>query len=105
MGRVYTITSRSGQSIDVETREYVARTLQNAKNLLCMRMGECPYDRKSGLDAGLLHMNAVQVQRYAFEEVQRVLRWEPDITLISARPVFAEDGTAYIEAKVSVKEG
>lgn len=105
MSRTYTITSQSGQTIDVNTREYVARTLQNARNLLCMHLGECPYDRKSGLDAGLLHMNAAQVRRYVFEEVQRVLRWEPDVTLISARPVFVDHETAYIEATVSIKEG
>ena len=105
MSRVYTISNQSGQTIDVETREYAARTLQNARNLLCMQMGECPFDRKSGIDAGLLHMPASEVRRLVFEEVQRALRWEPDVVLQDARAVFTDEGTAYIEAMVSVKEG
>lgn len=105
MSRIYTITNQSGQAIDVETREYTKRTLQNARNLLCMQMGECPFDRRSGLDAGLLHLPATEVNRLVFEEVQRVLRWEPDVIPVDARAVFLEDGTAYIEAMVSVKEG
>lgn len=105
MSRVYTITNQPGQSIDVETREYTARTLQNARNLLCMHMGECPFDRKSGIDEGLMHMPVTEVNRLVFREVQRALRWEPDVAVTDARAVYLEDGTVYIEAMVSVKEG
>ena len=36
--------------------DFIARTVQNAKNLLMTHMGEVPYDRLRGFDQSLYHL-------------------------------------------------
>ena len=64
--------------------DIVARTLQNAKNLLMTHMGEIPYDRLRGFDAGLFDLPLPRLNEQLLPELDRVMLWEPDVTVISA---------------------
>lgn len=105
MQEVYTINNLSGEPIDFETREYIARTLQNAKNLLCLRKGEVPFDRMSGVDTAIEHMAHGQMQEIITAEVERVLAWEPDVRVRAVRARAVDAGMVYIEADVTIEEG
>lgn len=103
MADVYTINNLS-ESINFETREYVARTLQNAKNLLCCWKGEIPYDRMAGLDPALIDLTFPQLQNTIFAEATRALAWEPDVQVKAARAVAVDVGVLYIEVDVVIQE-
>ena len=62
----------------------VARTLQNAKNLLMTEMGEVPYDRYRGFDYALYHLPIDQMRLALLPELDRVMMWEPDASVVSA---------------------
>lgn len=65
----------------------LARTLQNAKNLLMTEMGEVPYDRLRGLDPAILHLPFDQMRYELPAEVVRVMLWEPDVKVVQATAV------------------
>lgn len=106
MERIYTIDTRA-REIDFEATEYVGRTLENARNLLLLRMGEVPYDRMRGIAPALLELDYAAAQNLITQEVTRALGWEPDVRVLAARILPAGDGTdgAFIlEADVAVTE-
>ena len=65
----------------------LARTLQNAKNLLMTEMGEVPYDRYRGLDPAILHLPFDQMRYELTPEIDRVMLWEPDVGVVEATAV------------------
>lgn len=102
---MYTIDTR-WRAIDTEATEYVRRTLQNARNLLMLTMGEVPYDRMRGIHPGLFEMSLAQAENVITQEVVRVLAWEPDIRVSAVRllpETNGTDGMFIIEADVFVK--
>lgn len=101
---LYTINNLPAP-IDFETREFVARTLQNAKNLLRCYKGEVPYDRMKGIDPAVYHKDYARLQAVITQEVERVLRWEPDVNVQAARCKILSDTELYIEADVEIEEG
>lgn len=85
--------------------DYIMRTLQNAKNLIMCRLGEVPYQRNRGIDPAIYDMPPAESESYIYEEVRRVMAWEPDVTdVISATLIFKDDGNCYIEAVVEIDE-
>ena len=97
---IYTIDNRPAP-IDWQTREYVGRTLQNAKNLLCAWAGEVPYDRLRGLDPHIQGSNYQSVKDNILAEAVRVMLWEPDAKVIAAR-VGYENGNMIVEVDVQI---
>ncbi len=90
------------EAVDFECdNDDVARTLQNAKNLLMTRMGEVPYDRLRGFDHALFHLPLEQMRAALLPEIDRVMLWEPDVTVISAEAV--PNGKGEIAIKVIVE--
>lgn len=81
------------------------RILQNAKNLLMLRMGEVPFDRLRGIDPRLFEMPLPQMQEEALPEVDRVLAWEPRVQAESATCRMVGDGEAMVEVVITMTEG
>ena len=79
------------------------RILQNAKNLLMTRMGDVPYDRLRGLDAGVYDKPIPFVKSHIMQEISRVLAWEPDVRLISVDIRQEVEGTVFL-CEVEVEE-
>lgn len=100
---VYTINNLEAP-IDFEVRDYVGRTLQNAKNLLCCWKGEVPYDRMMGLDPGMIDLTFPQMKNIIFDEATRALAWEPDVKVKAARVIAVEIGVLYVEVDVTIQE-
>ena len=74
----YEITNQPSP-IDFEcNNEIIARTLQNAKNLLMCKMGEVPYDRYRGFDPALFDLPIQEFEEQLLPELDRVMLWEPD---------------------------
>lgn len=104
---IYEINNIPGP-IDFECNDnLLKRTLQNAKNLLVLHMGELPYDRLRGFDRGLYHLPVQRMQEQLFDEVQRAMLWEPDVQVRQVEAVPLEDGEYYITAQleISFEEG
>lgn len=80
----------------------VKRTVQNAKNLLLCRMGEVPYDRYRGFDGALFDLPEKQFQEALLPELDRVMAWEPDVEVVSAKATRQADGSTLIEAIIEV---
>lgn len=100
---IYEITNQPG-AVDFEAREFVPRTVQNAKNLLMTRMGEVPYDRLRGFDGSLYDLPITEFQARLLPEIDRVLLWEPDAEAVSARCERLPGGEVLIHAVISVRE-
>ena len=100
----YEITNEPAQ-IDFEEKEYVRRTVQNAKNLLMTRMGEVPYDRLRGFDHSLFDLPMTEFRARLMPEIDRVLLWEPDAEAVSAEANRREDGGTLIKVIIEVREG
>ncbi|MGN0996009.1 MAG: hypothetical protein ACI4PG_03800 [Candidatus Ventricola sp.] len=101
MGR-YVIDNRRAE-IDFEhAQDMTARTLQNAKNLLMLRSGEIPYDRLRGVDAEMAGMPIARVRERIAQELDRVLLWEPDATLVDAQASLDEQGNLLITATIDI---
>ena len=80
----YMITNQQ-EEIQFENRKSdIARTVQNAKNLLMTRMGEVPYDRLRGFDPALLALPIGRLEEVLMQELDRVMAWEPDVNVVSA---------------------
>lgn len=79
---IYEINNIPGP-IDFECNDNpLRRTLQNAKNLLMLHMGELPYDRFRGFDQGLYHLPEGQIQALLQDEIARIMLWEPDVAAV-----------------------
>lgn len=80
----YIINNRP-EPIDFEIRDDpLRRTIQNAKNLLMLRMGEVPYDRYRGFDPAIYHLPKDQMQHELMADLDRIMLWEPDVEVVSA---------------------
>ena len=80
----YIITNRQ-EPIEFEIKnDMVARTVQNAKNLLMTQMGEVPYDRFRGFDPALYHLPIEKLRLALLPELDRVMLWEPDAEVVEA---------------------
>lgn len=89
--------------IDFQTTDVIKRTLQNAKNLLMCRMGEVPYDRYRGFDPALYDLPMDEMRKELMPELDRVMMWEPDVSVVAAEATLMEDGGVYIKAILNVK--
>jgi len=82
--------------------DFVARTLQNTKNLLMTRLGEVPYDRFRGFNWALYDMPLPLMREELMPELDRMLLWEPDVEVESAECYLNSDGETIIEMTVEV---
>ena len=99
----YIITNRA-EPVDFETdNDDVGRTLQNCKNLLMTRMGEVPYDRLRGFDHALFHLPMEEMRAALLPEINRVMLWEPDVSVISATATPTQDGEIVVEVIVEIE--
>ena len=97
----YMITNRQ-EEIDFEIGDdWIARAVQNAKNLLMTQMGEVPYDRLRGFDPALYHMPIDEMRMALLPELDRLMMYEPDVEVAAASAEFDENGgvliTVYLE--------
>ena len=89
--------------IDMQEKDLVKRTLQNAKNLLMCKKGEVPYDRSRGFNPALYDLPIHDLRRELMPELDRIMIWEPDVSVVSAEATLLKDGSVYIKAIVNVK--
>ena len=80
----------------------VRRTVQNAKNLLLCRMGEIPYDRSRGFNHGLFDLPQKELDEALLPELDRVMMWEPDVEVVSAKATRQTDGSTRLEVVIEV---
>ena len=98
----YIITNEP-EAIDFEIGDnMVARTVQNAKNLLMTQMGEVPYDRLRGFDPALYHLPIQEMRQALLPELDRVMLWEPDVEVAEATAEEDGDGEIVIRAIIEV---
>lgn len=100
----YIITNKQEPILFEECKEAEKRALQNAKNLLMLRMGEVPFDRLRGFDPALYEMPITRMQEELMPEVDRVLAWEPDARAESARCYLDDNDNTVIEVVVVIGE-
>ena len=77
----YTIDNRPGKIEFGATG--MARTVQNAKNLILCRMGEVPFDRGRGFDPKKYHQNMELFRASLMEEIDRAERMHKKIRRFS----------------------
>lgn len=82
--------------------DIIARTIQNAKNLLMTHMGEVPYDRLRGFDQALYHLPIDQMRTALLPELDRVMLWEPDVEVVEATAELLEYGEVKITATIQI---
>lgn len=100
----YIITNRP-EPIDFEiSDDPVARTIQNAKNLLMTFMGEVPYDRYRGLDPAIYHLPLDQMQFELMKDLDRIMLWEPDVDIVSATVAQDDEIGSLITVVIDVEE-
>ena len=80
----------------------IARTVQNAKNLLMTQMGEVPYDRLRGFDPALYHLPIEDMRAALLPELDRVMMWEPDVNVVEATATINENGETLISCVIDV---
>jgi len=97
----YKIDNRPAH-IDFEVQDIIGRTIQNAKNLLMLRMGEVPYDRYRGFDASLFDLPIIEMRAALLPELDRIMLWEPDVEIVDAECFLDENGEAIIEAVIQI---
>lgn len=78
------------------------RTAQNCRNLLMTRMGEVPFDRRRGFDTSLYHLPIEKMRDALLPELDRVMLWEPDAEVVSARCEALGSGEIRIECVIEV---
>lgn len=88
--------------IDFQESDIVLRTIQNAKNLLMCRMGEVPYDRSRGLDPELLDLPIDDLREELLPELDRLMLYEPDVTVVDADASLLSDSTVHIKCTVEI---
>ena len=102
---IYTINNQP-EPIKWETGDFVARTLQNAKNLIMTEEGEIPYDRLRGISHAIFDapytVNHADVRR----EVEKAMLWEPDARVVNVRTRLTGeiDSPLFIEVDLEVNE-
>lgn len=89
--------------IDLQEDDIIKRTLQNAKNLLMCKRGEVPYDRSRGFNPALYDLPIDELRRELMPELDRIMIWEPDVSVVSAEATLLKDGSVYIKAILNVK--
>ena len=98
----YIITNRQ-EPIDFEIGDNrIARTVQNAKNLLMTQMGEVPYDRLRGFDPALYHMPIDRMRTALLPELDRMMMWEPDAAVAAATADIGENHEILITVTIEV---
>lgn len=98
----YIITNQP-EPVEFETsNDLIARTIQNAKNLLMTQMGEVPYDRLRGFDPALYHLPLGQMREALLPELDRVMQWEPDVEVVSATAKPNDAGEIVITCVIDV---
>lgn len=90
------------EPINFEVREPITRTVQNAKNLLMCHMGEVPYDRFRGFDPDLYDLPINVMRNELLPELDRVMLYEPDVSVADASATMRSDGSIYIEVIIDV---
>ena len=98
---VYEITSEASP-VDFECggNTTLARTLQHARNLIRLRRGELPFDRKRGLDWSLFDRPLEEIQAPLNLELARVMRYDPDLTLVRGWAERNGDGETVVHALI-----
>lgn len=84
------------RDIEFQTIDPLKRALQNAKNLIMCRMGEVPYDRYRGFNPQLFDLPIEEFRDELIPELNRIMMWEPDISVVSAEATLDESGEVYI---------
>ena len=98
----YIITNQP-EPINFEIKDdIIARTVQNAKNLLMTHMGEVPYDRLRGFDMALYHLPIDQMRTALLPELDRVMMWEPDAEVVEATAEMMENGEVLITVTIEI---
>lgn len=90
--------------IDFKPTDSVMRILQNAKNLLMCKKGEIPYDRSRGFDPALYDLPIDEMRRELMPELDRVMIWEPGVSVVSAEATILKGGGIYIKVILNVIE-
>ena len=90
--------------IDFTKDDPQRRILQNAKNLLMLRMGEVPYDRLRGFDPALFDLPLPRLKEELLPELDRVMLWEPHIEVVDADARIDETDNVIITCTVEVSE-
>lgn len=99
----YVITDEPGE-IDFECdSDFIRRTLQNARNLLMCHKGEVPFDRLRGLDPTIFDLPLPEAEEALLPELDRVMLWEPDVEVVSAR-MIPDGDRMIIRCVVEVEE-
>ena len=98
----YIINNRP-EPIDFEIgNDIIARTIQNAKNLLMTRMGEVPYDRMRGFNPAMYHLPINKMRAALKPELDRVMLWEPDAEVVDATAEPLKNGDILITVTIEV---
>lgn len=90
--------------IDFKLTDPVMRVLQNAKNLLMCKKGEVPYDRSRGFNPALYDLPIDEMRRELMPELDRVMIWEPGVSVVSAEATILKGGGVYIKVILNVIE-
>lgn len=90
--------------INFQSADMLARTLQNAKNLLMCRMGEVPYDRCRGFDVRKFDLPIGQFNDELLPELDRLMIYEPDVEVASAEGKLLDNGQIYIRVVLEVND-
>lgn len=99
---LYTISNRPTR-IEWEISREPMRTLQNAKNLLCVAKGEVPYSRYRGIDPAIYDMSMGKLNAVIAQEVRRAMMFEPDAEVKAVRTDMSE-GYLIIEVDVEIDD-
>ena len=83
--------------------DFIARTVQNAKNLLMTHMGEVPYDRLRGFDQSLYHLPIDKMRMVLLPELDRVMLWEPDVEVVEATAEIMSNGEVLVTAIIEIE--
>ena len=90
--------------IDFQEHDRTRRILQNVKNLLLCRRGEVPYDRYRGFNQELLDLPITELRKRLLPELDRTMRWEPEVEVVSAEASMLPGGQTYIKVIVEIEE-
>lgn len=91
--------------IEFQESDPLRRALQNAKNLIMCRMGEVPYDRYRGFNPRIFDLPIEEFRQELMPELNRLMMWEPDISVVNAEANLDENGEVYILATVYTNIG
>lgn len=96
------------RAINWEARGY-ERIVQNARNLLCLRLGEVALDRWRGIDGMLNDVAVEHAQAMARSEIARVLAWEPRARVVDCGVRIIQDdnrrtGAFLLWARIEIEE-